>query len=58
MKRRAAVKRCWDLVNENRHKEAYALMRKQRRTHGNRMFSYWLRLTIINGMWSDELGGL
>ena len=56
MKRAVAVRRCWCLINAKQYREANRLMLKQRRVHGRRLFSYWLRLHVANGLW--EIDGL
>lgn len=56
MKRKQAIVKCWKLVNSCKYVEADALLRKQTRAHGGRLFGYWLRLIIKNGLWQQETG--
>ncbi len=55
MNRKCAVSAVWDLINKNKYSEARILMIRQRRIHGNRLFSYWMRLAIENGIWEESL---
>jgi len=53
MKVQTAVNRVWEAINRNEFKMADHLMRKYRRKFGNRHFTYWMRLHIGNGLWSN-----
>ena len=51
MKVKTAVKRVELAVNYGEFKMANHLLNKYRRRFGNRHFTYWLRLTIANGVY-------
>ncbi len=55
MNRKQAIRKVWDLLNKNKYTEANVLMREQRKIHGNRLFNYWMRLCILNGLWEISL---
>ena len=56
MKRRQAILKCWELVDNYKYAEAAALLKKQSRIHGRRLFNYQMRLSIVNGIWLQETG--
>ena len=51
MKVKTAVQRVQEAVNHGEYKMASLLLNKYRRRFGNRHFTYWLRLAIVNGLY-------
>ena len=51
MKVKTAVKRVEQAVNHGEFKMANLMLNKYRRRFGNRLFTYWLRLHIANGVY-------
>ncbi len=54
-KRQEVLNNCWIAVNSNDYKVASEIYKDGSRRYGRRLFGYWLRLMITNGLWLDSL---
>jgi len=52
-KRQEVLNDCWVAVNRNDYKAASVIYRDGSRKHGRRLFGYWLRIMILNGLWDE-----
>jgi hypothetical protein len=57
MKVKTAVKRVEEAVNKGEFEIANHLLNKYRRRFGNRHFTHWLRLHIVNGLYFTVKNG-
>jgi hypothetical protein len=53
-KRQKCLDNCWAAVNANDYTTAKYILDAGGRRFGRRLFGYWLRLMIINGVWFNE----
>jgi hypothetical protein len=54
MKIKTANQRIHDAIDQDDYVKAAALLKKYQRKFGNRKFTYWTRLTILNGLWMNS----